>query len=103
MEQRGLAGVGVSTLMIAFNVPIYYHLLSVAIVVLLVALITYRFLLDNDRAKEGNKLVFGKPDKFIGALGLMVFLLPFARAACLTGAGSILKKWWVKMFLPGAT
>jgi len=53
----GLAGVGVSTLMISFGVPIYYHLLSVALFVLIIALIMYRFLLDNDRAKEGNKLV----------------------------------------------
>jgi len=88
----GLAGVGVSTLMIGFNVSIYYHLLSVAVIVLLVALITYRFLLDNDRAKEGNKLVFGKPDKFIGALGLMVFFASLCEGGMFDWSGVYFKE-----------
>ncbi|WP_031427805.1 MFS transporter [Flavimarina sp. Hel_I_48] len=88
----GLAGVGLSTLMIGLEIPIYYHLLSVAIFVLAIALFMYRSLLNNDRAKEGNKLVLGKPDKFIGALGLMVFFAALCEGGMFDWSGVYFKE-----------
>ncbi|MGB3774768.1 MAG: MFS transporter [Leeuwenhoekiella sp.] len=88
----GLAGVGVSTIMISYAVPIHYHLMGVAVVVLLIAGFMYRYLLTNDRAKEGNKLVFGKPDKFIGALGLMVFFASLCEGGMFDWSGVYFKE-----------
>ncbi|NLP58320.1 MFS transporter [Lutibacter sp. B1] len=69
----GIAGVGFSTLMVKFQIPMTKHLLYVAIFSFLLAILAYRFLLSNDRSPHGNKLQIGKPDKFILYLGLLVF------------------------------
>jgi MFS family permease len=70
----GIVGVGFTTLLIALNVPMWQHLLIVAVTTILATLYFYRFLLRNDRAPSGNKLAFGKPDPYILCLGLLVFL-----------------------------
>lgn len=69
----GIVGVGFTTLLIAFDVPMTVHLLIVAVAASLTTIYFYRFLLRNDRAPAGNKLAFGKPDPFILHLGLLVF------------------------------
>lgn len=48
-------------------------MLIVAVLGIIAAIYTYRFLLKKDRATQGNKLRLGKPDKFILYLGLLVF------------------------------
>lgn len=50
------------------------HLAAVAIISLIAGILVYRFLLRKDRARQGNKLKLGKPDKFILYLGILVFL-----------------------------
>ncbi|RDV15826.1 MFS transporter [Pontibacter diazotrophicus] len=69
----GIVGVGFTTLLVAMDVSITPHLMSVTAAVILATLFTYRFLLRNDRSTAGNKLTFGKPDPYILYLGLMVF------------------------------
>ncbi len=69
----GVAGVAVSTLMIKLEVPMFYHILMVAILGTLAAAASFSFLLKKDRSSIGNKLRLGKPDKFILYLGLLVF------------------------------
>ncbi|WP_018478766.1 MFS transporter [Pontibacter roseus] len=69
----GIVGVGYTTLLVAFNVPMVMHLASVAVLSVLAALYFYRFLLRNDRSTTGNRLAFGKPDPYILYLGLLVF------------------------------
>lgn len=69
----GLFGIIFSTVLIRFDVAMPTHLNSVAVFTLLAILISFRFLLRNDRQERGNKLLFGKPDKFIFYLGLLVF------------------------------
>lgn len=81
----GIVGVGFTTLLVATDVAITPHLMSVTVLIILATLFTYRFLLRNDRSAAGNKLAFGKPDPYILYLGLLVFLLPSAKAVCLTG------------------
>ncbi|MBP8792756.1 MAG: MFS transporter [Lutibacter sp.] len=70
----GLIGVGFSTLMVKFDVSIGTHLLSIALFSLISVSIAYQFLIKKDKSTTGNKLIFGKPDKFILLLGIMVFL-----------------------------
>ena len=45
----------------------------IAAATLVITFFSYRFLLQNDRAKSGNKLILGKPDPYIAYLGLLVF------------------------------
>src|SRR5690606_427662 len=65
----GIAGVGFSTLLVAFKIPMNIHLLVVALIGLLATAISQRHLLSKDRAPSGNRLHFGKPDPYIIYLG----------------------------------
>jgi MFS family permease len=69
----GIVGVGFTTLLIAFEVPMPHHLLMVSVAAILTTFYFFRFLLRNDKSPAGNKLAFGKPDPFILQLGLLVF------------------------------
>ncbi|AJR04336.1 MFS transporter [Siansivirga zeaxanthinifaciens CC-SAMT-1] len=69
----GVIGVAFSTLMVKFNVPIHIHMLGIAIFGLIVALITFRFTLKNDKSPSGNKLIISKPDPYIMFLGILIF------------------------------
>jgi MFS family permease len=69
----GIAGVGLSTFLVAINVSMEIHLLIVAILTLITTLYSYRFLLRNDRALSPNKPGLTKPDPYIVYLGLLVF------------------------------
>jgi hypothetical protein len=69
----GIVGVGFTTLLISFEVPIIPHLLTVTGLVILISLLASRYLLRNDQAESGNKLAFSKPDPYILYLGLLVF------------------------------
>jgi len=88
----GLAGVAFSTVMISFNIPLQYHMLLVAGCALLGAFVIYRFLLRNDRASSGNKLKFGKPDKFISYLGLLVFFAALCEGGMFDWSGVYFKE-----------
>ena len=69
----GLMGILFATLMIRFNLGIGIHLAFVGILAVIITLISYLFMLKNDREITVNKLRFGKPDSFIFYVGLMVF------------------------------
>ena len=69
----GIAGVGFTTLMVAFKVPIIPHLSAVSVILLLITAFSFTKLLRKDRATSGNKLVLGKPDPYILYLGMLVF------------------------------
>ncbi len=88
----GLAGVAFSTLMIAFDIPMRYHLLLVAGFALIGAFVLYRYLLQNDQSSVGNKLRLGKPDKFILYLGLLVFLAALCEGGMFDWSGVYFKE-----------
>ena len=69
----GIAGVGISTFLVAFNVSMSTHLLIIAILTLITTAYSYRFLLRSDRSTSPNKPGLGKPDPYIVYLGLLVF------------------------------
>jgi MFS family permease len=70
----GIVGVGFSTLMVALDISRAIHIAIVSLLTLAIAFYSFQFLLKNDRAPSGNKLVVGKPDPYIVYLGLMVFV-----------------------------
>lgn len=88
----GIVGVGFSTLMVALNVSMENHLLTVAIFTLLVTLFSFRFLLQNDRATSGNKLILGKPDPYIAYLGLLVFFAGLCEGGMFDWSGIYFKE-----------
>lgn len=69
----GICGVGFSTIIVTKNISIQVHFLIVALFAFLITVFAYRFLLKNDRATKGNKIILGKPDPYIMYLGLLVF------------------------------
>lgn len=69
----GIVGVGFTTLMVALDIAITPHLLIVSTITILTTVFSYQFLLRNDRAASGNKLILGKPDPYILYLGILVF------------------------------
>jgi len=69
----GILGVGFTTLLISFGVPIVPHLIIVSTAAIVITLFAFRFLLRHDKSTTGNKLALNKPDPYILYLGLMVF------------------------------
>ncbi len=70
----GIGGILLSTLLLELKVPIQYHFIAVAAVMLMITFYSYQFLLKGDRSETGNKLVLSKPDPYIFYLGVVVFL-----------------------------
>lgn len=69
----GLSGALFSTLMVKMKIPIDEHLLYVSLFGLLAGGLAFPYLLEKDKSPVGNRLVFGKPDKYVLYLGLIVF------------------------------
>jgi predicted MFS family arabinose efflux permease len=88
----GIAGVGFSTIMIAFDVNIKIHLLIVAIVTIITTLIFSKNLIPDDRSKTGNKLIFGKPDKQILMLGMIILFAAICEGGMFDWSGVYFKE-----------
>lgn len=69
----GICGVSFTTLMVSKNVPMQTHFTIIAVIAFIVTIASFKFLLQNDRASKGNKIIIGKPDPYILYLGLLVF------------------------------
>src|SRR5690606_35039484 len=69
----GILGVLFSTIMLKYDISIFWHFLFIAIFGCLIILSMFPFLIKNDRAKVGAKFKLGKPSKYITLLGFMVF------------------------------
>lgn len=69
----GICGVGFTTLMVTKGISIQSHFLIIAVISFLITVVSFTFLLQNDRSSKGNKIIIGKPDPYILYLGLLVF------------------------------
>ena len=88
----GLLGVGFSTLMVETNTSIQQHLIFAASFSLIGGCIAYPFLLKNDKAPHGNKLIVGKPDKQIMLLGILVFFAAVCEGGIFDWSGVYFKE-----------
>ncbi len=70
----GIFGILFSTLMLNLGTSIQIHFIMVGVVALILTLVSYQYLLKNDRAEKGNKIIIGKPDPYIFYLGVVAFL-----------------------------
>lgn len=88
----GLVGVAFSTVMVKYNVAIQTHLLVISIITLIVALVSYKFTLRNDKSPSGNKLILGKPDTFILYLGCIIFFAALCEGGMFDWSGVYFKE-----------
>ncbi|HET9487251.1 MAG TPA: MFS transporter [Chryseosolibacter sp.] len=88
----GIAGVGVCTLLVGLDVSMDIHLSIVAVLTFLITLYGHRYLLRNDRAATGNRLILGKPDPYIVYLGLMVFFAAICEGGMFDWGGVFFKE-----------
>ncbi len=98
----GIAGVGLSTLLIAFEVNIQYHLLFVAIITIISGLVIFKYLIVGDRSTSGNRLSLSKPDPQILLLGILVFFAAICEGGMFDWSGVYFKEVVkVKIFTAG--
>ena len=88
----GIAGVGITTILIHFKVPIHIHLFAVSFVLLIVAWRASQFLIYNDKPTTGTKIQFGKPNKTILILGLIVFFAAICEGGMFDWSGVYFKE-----------
>ena len=88
----GIAGVAFSTLLVGLDVSMDFHLSVVAALTFLITLAGQRFLLRNDRAATGNRLLLGKPDPYIVYLGMMVFFAAICEGGMFDWGGVFFKE-----------
>ncbi len=70
----GLMGVLCTTVMVKFQITMQWHFVWISGITLLLVILSYPYLLRNDRTASGNTLILGKPDRYILLLGMIVFL-----------------------------
>lgn len=88
----GIAGVGFSTFLVGFDIPMSIHLLIVGLVTFVATLYARRFLLRQDRAPSGNRLALRKPDPYIVYLGLVVFFAAICEGGMFDWSGVYFKE-----------
>ena len=88
----GVVGVLFSTVMLKMKISMESHLTSIAILTIVNSIIAYKFLLKKDKSEEGNKLILGKPDKFILYLGLIIFFASICEGGMFDWSGIYFKE-----------
>jgi len=88
----GILGVLFSTVMLKYNISIYWHFLSVALFGCMIIVTMFPFLIKNDKAKVGTKFKLGKPSRYITLLGLMVFFAAICEGGMYDWNGVYLKE-----------
>ena len=88
----GIAGAGLTSLLLAFEISIDTHLLIVGILGLIMAYFSYAHLLTDDRSNSGNKFILGKPDPYIVCLGLLTFFAAICEGGMFDWSGIYFKE-----------
>ena len=88
----GIAGVGISTLFVTFDVGISNHLLAVAIFAIISDVIAFRYLIAGDKSSTGNKIDLKKPDKQIFLLGILVLFAAICEGGMFDWSGVYFKE-----------
>ena len=87
----GVFGVLFSTFMVKNKVEMFEHFAIVAFITVVLAIICFKYMIKNDKSVSGNKLIFGKPDKYIMLLGIMVFLAAISEGGMFDWSGVYFK------------
>lgn len=88
----GFAGAAIGTFMIAQRIFPAQHYLYISGFSLLIAFVSFRFLLKKDINSEGNKPIFTMPDKALFSLGAIAFCSMMCEGAMFDWSGVYFKK-----------
>ena len=88
----GIAGVLFSTIMIKYEVSIFWHFLITMLFGLLIIIGMFPFLIKNDKVKTSNPFKFQKPSKYISLLGFIVFFAAVCEGGMYDWNGVYLKE-----------
>ncbi|WP_313504004.1 MFS transporter [Kaistella carnis] len=88
----GIAGVLFSTIMIKYEVSIFWHFLMTMLFGLSIIIGMFPFLIKNDKAKTSNPFKFQKPSKYISLLGFIVFFAAVCEGGMYDWNGVYLKE-----------
>ncbi len=88
----GILGVLISTVMIKYDISIFWHFLTIFLIGLLIITCMFPFLIRNDKAKTSNPFKFQKPSRYISLLGFMVFFAAICEGGMYDWNGVYLKE-----------
>ena len=88
----GIAGVGVSTLMVSLSVPMSVHLAIVCAMALVLFCLVYLGLIQGDHSTKKSKIRFGKPDPKVLMLGMLVLLAAISEGGMFDWSGVYFKE-----------
>jgi MFS family permease len=88
----GIAGIGISTLLVALDINMNLHLTFIALLAISIALFSYQNLLSQDRVASGNKLSLSRPDPYIVYLGLLAFFAALCEGGMFDWSGVYFKE-----------
>jgi MFS family permease len=88
----GFTGVGIGTLAVNFNWPVWQHFWLISIICWLLVLGAWKSLLPEDAPAEGDQPLFAKPDGRILILGLIAFASMVAEGTMFDWSGIYFQK-----------
>lgn len=88
----GFSAAAVGTYMIGNNISPFQHYIYITIFVLLAALLSFRFTLQEDVNKQENQPIFARPDKSLLMLGIIAFCSMMCEGAMFDWSGVYFKK-----------
>lgn len=88
----GILGTGLTSILLAAEVSINFHLIMVGIFTVVVSFLSFPHVLRNDKSTSGNKLILGKPDPYILCLGLLAFLAAICEGGMYDWSGIYFKE-----------
>lgn len=88
----GILGVLFSTIMLNYEISIFWHFFYIAVFGLIITISMFPFLIKNDKSNVGTKFKLGKPSKYISLLGLIVFFAAICEGGMYDWNGVYLKE-----------
>ena len=88
----GIAGVGVTTAMIALNIGIQMHFLIISLAVLIATAAAFGSLMKKDKAGRPSGFSFRKPDPAIMKLGFLIFFAAICEGGMFDWSGIYFKE-----------
>ncbi|MGK7397569.1 MAG: MFS transporter [Candidatus Cyclobacteriaceae bacterium M3_2C_046] len=87
----GIAGVGVTTLMVALNISLQLHFLIITLMVLIMTMIAFPNLLKKDKSHSGG-FSLKKPDPMVMILGILIFFAAICEGGMFDWSGIFFKE-----------
>lgn len=88
----GIAGIGITTAMVALKIDIATHFLAVGALVMITTFFMFRHLLTKDRSTSGARLTLKKPDPLIMYLGIVILMAAICEGGMFDWSGLYFKE-----------